>query len=164
MAFGSFGDSAGGGSSGPQPMAEINTTPLVDVMLVLLVIFIITAPLLTHGIRIDLPKASSSANPEKPETVTLSLDAEGHVFWNDKPIADADLDAAMASAAKLDPAPEMHIRADRNTKYQRLAEIMSAARRAGLTKLGFVTDPSLAGAAVAATPAEAAPGSAPAKP
>jgi biopolymer transport protein ExbD len=146
MAFGSFGD-AGGNGGGPQPMSEINTTPLVDVMLVLLVIFIITAPLLTHGIRIDLPKASSSANPEKPETVTLSLDAEGHLFWNDKSVPDDQLDAQMAEAAKRQPSPEMHIRADRNTKYQRLAEIMSAARRAGLTKLGFITDPSMAGTA-----------------
>ncbi|MCU0869920.1 MAG: biopolymer transporter ExbD [Burkholderiales bacterium] len=156
MAFGSFGDGAGS-SGGAQPMSEINTTPLVDVMLVLLVIFIITAPLLTHGIRIDLPKASSSANPEKPETVTLSLDADGHLFWNDKPVPDDQMEAQMAAAAKQQPVPEMHIRADRNTRYQRLAEIMSAARRAGLTKLGFVTDPSPAGSAAAGVTPVAAP-------
>ncbi|MFO1318329.1 MAG: biopolymer transporter ExbD [Burkholderiales bacterium] len=141
MAFGSFG--SGGDAPQPQPMAEINTTPLVDVMLVLLIIFIVTAPLLTHGIRIDLPKASSSASPEKPETVTLSLDAQGKVFWNDAPLTEAELPAALARAAGQDPQPELQIRADLNTRYQRLAEIMSAARRAGLTKLGFVTDPNL---------------------
>ena len=140
MAFGSFQDQ--GGSQAPQPMAEINTTPLVDVMLVLLVIFIVTAPLLTHGIRIDLPKASSTANAEEPDTVTLSVDAEGRLFWNDQLLAEADLPATMARAAGRNPQPELHLRADHETRYQRLAEIMSMARTAGLTKLGFVTDPS----------------------
>ncbi len=138
MAFGSFNEQGGG----QQPMSEINVTPLVDVMLVLVIIFIITAPLLTHGIKIDLPKASSTANPEKPETVTLSLDEKGKVFWNDQPVADDQLPAMMAEAAKKQPQPELHLRADRETRYQKLAEIMSAARNAGLTKLGFVTDPS----------------------
>ena len=142
MAFGSFNEQG----SGPQPMSEINVTPLVDVMLVLVIIFIITAPLLTHGIKIDLPKASSTANPEKPETVTLSLDAKGKVYWNDKPVADDRLPAMMAEAAAKQPQPELHLRADRETRYQKLAEIMAAARNAGLTKLGFVTDPSPAGA------------------
>jgi biopolymer transport protein ExbD len=141
MAFGSFQDQ--GGAPTPQPMSEINTTPLVDVMLVLLIIFIVTAPLLTHGIKIDLPKAASSANPEQPETVTLSVDAEGRVFWNDAVVAEADLPAAMAQAAARTPQPELHLRADMNTKYQRLAEIMALARNAGLTKLGFVTDPNM---------------------
>lgn len=141
MAFGSFNEQGGG----QQPMSEINVTPLVDVMLVLVIIFIITAPLLTHGIKIDLPKAASTANPEKPETVTLSLDEKGKVFWNDKPVADEQLPAMMAEAAKKQPQPELHLRADRETRYQKLAEIMSAARNAGLTKLGFVTDPSTAG-------------------
>jgi biopolymer transport protein ExbD len=141
MAFGSFQDQSG--ASTPQPMAEINTTPLVDVMLVLLIIFIVTAPLLTHGIKIDLPKAASTANPEQPETVTLSVDAAGRVFWNDAAMAEADLPAAMAQAAARNPQPELHLRADMNTKYQRLAEIMAIARNAGLTKLGFVTDPNV---------------------
>jgi biopolymer transport protein ExbD len=134
MAFGSFNEQG----NGPQPMSEINVTPLVDVMLVLVIIFIITAPLLTHGIKIDLPKASSTANPEKPETVTLSLDANGKIFWNDQAVSDEQLPAMMAEAAKKQPQPELHLRADRETRY----EIMSAARNAGLSKLGFVTDPS----------------------
>ncbi len=148
MAFGSFQDQ-GSGSQSPQPMAEINTTPLVDVMLVLLVIFIVTAPLLTHGIRIDLPKASTTANAEEPDTVTLSVDAAGRLYWNDAPIAEADLPAVLARTAARAPQPELHLRADHDTRCDRLAWIMAMARNAGLTKLGFVTDPNVP----AATPA-----------
>lgn len=140
MAFGSFSDD--GGSGGPPPMSDINVTPLVDVMLVLLIIFIVTAPLLTHGIRIDLPKASSQANPEQLDTITVSIDANGKTYWNDKLVDDARLKAVMAEAAAKQPQPSVHIRADKATRYQRLAEIMSAAKSAGLTRLGFVTDPS----------------------
>jgi len=136
MAFGTFND---GGSQ--QPMSEINVTPLVDVMLVLLIIFIITAPLLTHGIKIDLPRASSSAAPEKPETIILSLDAEGRPYWNGKAVGDAELPAMMSAASKQQPQPELHLRADQVTRYQRLAEIMSMARKAGIARMGFVTDP-----------------------
>ena len=141
MSFGGLNDSQGSGGAS-QPMAEINTTPLVDVMLVLLVIFIVTAPLLTHSIRIDLPKASSAASGEEPGTVTLALDAEGRLHWNGQALEPAALPAAMAKAATANPQPELQIRADRGTRYQRLAEIMSMARQAGLTRLGFVTDPS----------------------
>ncbi|MDO9140204.1 MAG: biopolymer transporter ExbD [Methylobacter sp.] len=124
-----------------QPMAEINTTPMVDVMLVLLVIFIITAPLLTHSIKIDLPQAGSQTNPEKPDTVTLSINAEGKLFWNDMPLEDADLALRLAAAAQKQPQPELHLRAERVTPYQKLAEIMAAAQSAGIVKIGFVTDP-----------------------
>lgn len=124
-----------------QPMAEINTTPLVDVMLVLLVIFIITAPLLTHAVKIDLPQASSQPNPEKPDTVTLSIHADGRLFWNDAPIEAQELPIRMATAAQRNPQPELHLRADKTTSYQRLATIMSAAQSAGIEKLGFVTEP-----------------------
>lgn len=142
MSFGNFQDQSGG-STHSQPMAEINTTPLVDVMLVLLVIFIVTAPLLTHGIRIDLPKARSGASPEQPETVTLALDRDGRLYWNEEPISEAELSGRMALAARRDPQPELHLRADLNTRYQRLAEVMAMARNAGLSRLGFVTDPNL---------------------
>jgi biopolymer transport protein ExbD len=138
MSFGSFQDGRGGA---PQPMAEINTTPLVDVMLVLLIIFIVTAPLLTHGIRIDLPKAASSVQPEKPDTVTLAVERDGRLFWNDQAISEAELENAMREAAARTPQPELQLRADRETRYQRLAELMSMARNTGLTRLGFVTDP-----------------------
>ena len=140
MAFGGFEQR---GAS--QPMSEINTTPLVDVMLVLLVIFIITAPLLTHSIKLDLPNAQAPAGAEKPETITLSIDARGGLFWNNEPVADVPaLAARFSEASKREPQPELHRRADRETRYQRIAEVMSAAQQAGLAKIGFVTDPKAA--------------------
>jgi biopolymer transport protein ExbD len=137
VAFGGFEQRGAG-----QPMSEINTTPLVDVMLVLLVIFIITAPLLTHSIKLDLPTAQAPASTETPETITLSIDASGALFWNDERIdGDGQLTARLADAAQRRPQPELHLRADRDTRYQRIAEVMSGAQRAGIAKIGFVTDP-----------------------
>ena len=137
MAFGGF-DQRGGG----QPMAEINTTQLVDVMLVLLVIFIITAPLLTNAIKLDLPKADAAAAASKPETVTLSIDAAGTLFWNGERMTDAEaLEGRLGEAAARKPQPELHLRADRETRYQRIADVMSSAQRAGIAKIGFITEP-----------------------
>ena len=136
MAFGGFSKS---GDS--LPMAEINMIPLIDVMLVLLVIFIITAPLLTHAVKIDLPKASSAPNLTKPDNIQLGIKADGEVYWNGELVDKPALARRMAVAAKLDPQPEVHLRADRTTEYQKVAEVMSAAARAGLLKIGFVTDP-----------------------
>jgi len=136
MAFGGFSDNDGG-----RPMAEINMIPLIDVMLVLLVIFIVTAPLLTHSIRIDLPKASAQVNLEKPETVTLSIDAVGGLYWNDTLISDAQLAINLIDAARRKPQPELHLRAERTTQYQKLAEVMAAAQNAGVNKIGFITEP-----------------------
>lgn len=138
MSSGGFG----GDNRHTQPMAEINTTPMVDVMLVLLVIFIITAPLLTHSIKIDLPQAGSQSNPEKPDIVTLSINAQGKLFWNDTPFEDTELESRLTTAAQNKPQPELHLRADKMTNYQQLAVIMSSAQKAGIEKLGFVTDPS----------------------
>ena len=132
----------GGDNPHAQPMAEINTTPMVDVMLVLLVIFIITAPLLSHSIKIDLPQAGSQSNPEKPDTVTLSINGEGKLFWNDALFADTELASRLATAAQKKPQPELHLRAERVTPYQKLADIMSAAQSAGIIRIGFITDPS----------------------
>jgi biopolymer transport protein ExbD len=124
------------------PMVEINTTPLVDVMLVLLVIFIITAPLLTHSIKLDLPNAQAPAAADKPETIALSIDAQGALFWNNEAVSDIQaLAARFDVAAKRQPQPELHLRADQQVRYQRLAEVMSAAQQAGLNKIGFVTEP-----------------------
>ncbi len=131
----------GGDNHHTQPMAEINTTPMVDVMLVLLVIFIITAPLLTHAVKIDLPQAASQPEQEKPDAVTLSVNAEGKLFWNDAPFEEAELAARLAAEAQKKPQPELHLRAERITPYQKLAEILSAAQSAGIVKIGFVTDP-----------------------
>lgn len=131
----------GGDNHHGQPMAEINTTPMVDVMLVLLVIFIITAPLLTHSIKIDLPQASSQSNQEKPDTVTLSINGEGKLFWNDEPLADSELTSRLTTEAQKKNQPELRLRADKTTNYQQLAAVMSAAQTAGIEKLGFVTEP-----------------------
>ena len=137
MAFGSFTKS---GES--TPMAEINMIPLIDVMLVLLVIFIITAPLLTHAVKIELPKASSNPNITRPQNIQLGIRANGEVFWNGEAVDKPTLEARMAEAGKLEPQPEIHLRADRKTEYQKVAEVMSAAARAHLVKIGFITDPS----------------------
>lgn len=123
------------------PMSEINTTPLVDVMLVLLVIFIITAPLLTHSVRIDLPKASSQPVIEKPEIISIAIDGAGKMYWNDVPLVEGELKIKLAQIAQQKPEPELHIRADKETRYQILADVMAAAQNAGVTKLGFVSEP-----------------------
>jgi biopolymer transport protein ExbD len=136
MAFGGFND-----NRQPAPMAEINVTPMVDVMLVLLVIFIITAPLFTHAVKLDLPNAQSAPAPEKPETISLSINGEGTIFWNDTAIEQKDLNAKLASAAQHKPQPELQLRADKSTRYEVIAQVMSAAQSNGLTKMGFVTDP-----------------------
>ncbi|HZV98133.1 MAG TPA: biopolymer transporter ExbD [Methylophilaceae bacterium] len=134
-----FGGSHLGGNNAP--MAEINTTPLVDVMLVLLVIFIITAPLLTHAVKIDLPQASSQPLPEKPEVISISIDQAGKMYWNDVPMVQGELTAKLQQAAVTKPQPELHIRADKETRYQILAEVMADAQNAGIQRLGFVSDP-----------------------
>jgi biopolymer transport protein ExbD len=136
MAMGSFN------SPGSQaPMAEINTTPLVDVMLVLLIIFIITAPLMTHSVKVELPQASSTPTPETPVTLQVSIDAENVVFVADQAVDRGSLEARFREAVALDANVELHLRADRATRYETVAETMSAARRAGLAKIGFVTQP-----------------------
>lgn len=136
MAFGGLLNDAGDGDN-----AEINMIPLIDVMLVLLVIFIITAPLMTHAVKVDLPVAASQPNDVKPETINLSIKADGSVFWNAEPMDATAWRAQMDLAAAKNPQPEIHIRADGELAYKNVAQIMSDAARAGLTKLGFVTDP-----------------------
>ena len=133
MTFGSFeeGDVA-------RPMADINTTPLVDVMLVLLVIFIITAPLFQQAVPVDLPRVDSSRLDDKPFTIQLAIDAVGGLYWNGEPMVPADLDARFAAARGREP--ELHLRADRNTRYENVAAAMAAAQKAGITKIAFVTD------------------------
>lgn len=129
------------GMEGSDINNEINVTPMVDVMLVLLVIFIITAPLFTHAVKLDLPAAQSAPSPEKPDTITLSINGEGKLFWNEEPIAQQDLDARMTQAAQREPLPELQLRADKATRYETIAQVMSAAQNNGLTKMGFITDP-----------------------
>src|SRR5574337_953692 len=136
MAFGGFEQ-----QGNHAPMSEINTTPLVDVMLVLLIIFMITAPLLTHAVKIDLPKASSQASEDKPDNISLALRGDGQLFWNDQPLPDAELPARLAAAAARQPQPELHLRADRERSEEHTSEVMSAARQAGIQKMGFITLP-----------------------
>ncbi|MDB5840296.1 MAG: exbD [Herminiimonas sp.] len=120
---------------------EINTTPLVDVMLVLLIIFIITVPVINHSVKMDLPRASSQPNQTKPEHINLAIDAQGGLSWDAVPIAAGELNARMAAAALASPQPELHLRAERTTPYEKVAQVMSAAQSNGLSKIGFITDP-----------------------
>jgi biopolymer transport protein ExbD len=123
------------------PMADMNVVPLVDVMLVLLVIFIVTAPLLTHAVKIDLPKASSSANVTKPEHIEFGIRENGELFWNGEPVALTELAPRFSAEAKRQPQPELHLRADRNARYESVAQVMAVAARAGLLRIGFVSTP-----------------------
>lgn len=137
MAFGSF-DS----TRHQEPMAEINVVPLVDVMLVLLVVFIITAPLLTHAVKIDLPKASNQTNLIKADHIEFGIRADGSFYWNGEKVAAAVLADRFAIEAQKQPQPELHIHADKLAHYELVAQAMSGAAKAGLVRIGFVTDPS----------------------
>ena len=133
MAFSSGG---GGGV-----MAEINVTPLVDVMLVLLIIFMITAPLAQHKIKIELPIAALSKPPDEAanQPITLSVKDNGELYWNDEPITEAAMQAQLRVAAQRTPQPELQIRADRDTEYQIVASVMTDAKNSGMVKVGFIT-------------------------
>jgi biopolymer transport protein ExbD len=136
MSFGSLSDSESDGD-----LAEINMIPLIDVMLVLLVIFIVTAPLLTHAVKVDLPRASSAPNLTKPDNVQVAIDRAGQVHWNGEAVTAPVLAERLRAAAAQSPQPELHLRAERTTPYEKVAEVMSAAAREGLTRIGFVTEP-----------------------
>ncbi len=133
MSFGSFSE---GGIS--QPMGEINTTPLVDVMLVLLVIFIITIPAMHQAVPIDLPQVSSRKVEDKPVVIQLALDADGRYFLDGAPAHRADLESQFAATAARNP--ELHLRADRGTRYENVADILAVAQKAGINRIAFVTE------------------------
>jgi biopolymer transport protein ExbD len=122
-------------------MNEINMTPLVDVMLVLLIVFMVTIPVIRHAVKIDLPHASSQKEETKPAQVTVSIDADGNLLWDDQKISDDVLREKITAAAQQEPQPELHLNADRKVAYERVADVMSAAQAGGLTKIGFVTEP-----------------------
>jgi biopolymer transport protein ExbD len=122
-------------------MNEINMTPLVDVMLVLLIIFIITVPVMKHAVNIDLPRATNQPQETKPETIRLSVDGQGAYYWNEGKIEDAALPALLQAAAGQTPQPELHIRGDKAVRYERVAQAMAAAQQAGVRKIGFITEP-----------------------
>jgi len=134
MAFGTQDDA-------DEVMNEINMTPLVDVMLVLLIIFIITVPVMKHAVPVDLPRASNEREVVKPETIRLSVTANGQYHWNETAISDEELEPRLQAEARKDPQPDLHIRGDKEVRYERVAQAMSAAQRAGVRKIGFVTDP-----------------------
>jgi biopolymer transport protein ExbD len=122
-------------------MNEINMTPLVDVMLVLLIIFIITVPVMKHAVNIDLPQASAQTQSLKPETISLSVNAQGAYFWNQRPVPDGKLGALLQAEAVKTPQPELHIRGDKAVRYEFVAQAMALAQQAGVRKIGFITEP-----------------------
>ncbi|WP_199104365.1 biopolymer transporter ExbD [Aquitalea sp. ASV11] len=134
MAFGSFDKGPGA------PMAEINTTPLVDVMLVLLVVFIITAPLLTNSVKLDLPQAAAAAHQDKPEQIRLSINAVGALFWNDQPVSQSALAARFAAAVQSNPKVELNLRADKSVRYELVATTLATAQQNGISRIGFLTE------------------------
>ncbi len=124
-----------------EEMSEINMIPLIDVMLVLLIVFIITVPVINHAVRLELPQAAARRSSDTPETIRIAVDAKGAWYWNDGPIDDEALPGKLAIVAALDPQPELHIRGDRDVRYERVAQVMALAQSAGLRRIAFVTDP-----------------------
>jgi biopolymer transport protein ExbD len=122
-------------------LSEINMIPLIDVMLVLLIVFMITVPVMKHAVDVALPQASSQVSQDKPDTIKLSVSAEGQFHWNEKAVSDDELQALLTEAATAEPQPELHIRGDKDVRYERVAQAMAAAQRAGIKQLGFVTEP-----------------------
>ncbi len=136
MSFGRLGDTT-------EPMSEMNVIPLVDVMLVLLVIFIVTAPVITHSVQLELPRASSSPSQETVDSVTLALDATGRLFWDNQVLDEGELAQRLSDAVTSNPDLAVYLRADRDTRYETLARIMADVRRAGVARLAFVSQPEL---------------------
>jgi len=136
MAFASFD-----ARRGSAPMAEINMVPLIDVMLVLLVIFIVTAPLLTHAVKLDLPKVSSQPNQLKPDKIEFAIDAQGVRHWNGEVVTRQEAAQRFAAEGGKQPQPEIHLRADQGVAYRAVAETLADASKAGLSKIGFVSEP-----------------------
>ena len=134
MAFGTQDDT-------DEVMNEINMTPLVDVMLVLLIVFIITVPVMKHSVNVDLPSATSTPQDPKPDTIRLSVNAQGDYFWNEQRVGDQDLLPRLEAEARRDPQPELHLRGDKEARYERVAQALAAAQRSGLRRIGFITEP-----------------------
>jgi len=123
-----------------QPMSDINMTPLIDVMLVLLVIFIITAPLMSASLRLDLPRTAGAQASSAVQFVTVAVDAKGQFYWGDEPVAEAQLTARVRDAARGNPATEVQLRADKQVPYGRIAELIGLVQDGGLSRIGFVTE------------------------
>ena len=136
MAFGSFDQ-----HKGRQPVSEINMIPLIDVMLVLLIIFMITAPLMTHAVKIDLPRATSEPQAAEADHIALSITADGQLFWNEAGVSRAQLNERLQQVVQQTPQPELHVRADQNAPYRFVAEALADAAKAGVTRIGFISEP-----------------------
>jgi len=121
--------------------AQINTTPLVDVMLVLLIIFLITIPVVIHNIRVELPKERNLPTQTKPENVVIAVDRDGKTFWNNRPVADSELSARLGEIASRQPQPEVHIRGDREARYEFVGRVVYRCQQAGIARVGFITEP-----------------------
>jgi biopolymer transport protein ExbD len=139
----SMGITSGGGApEDDKPMSEINTTPLVDVMLVLLILFLITIPVITQSVRVDLPKAANIPTQTKPENINIAVDRNGNVFWNTALVSNQDaLLERIKQVAVMDPQPEIHVRGDRQTVYEHIGRVIVLCQRAGIQKVGFITEP-----------------------
>lgn len=135
MAFGS------GLNDNDDMVSDINMVPLIDVMLVMLIIFILAVPVLTHAVKLDLPRAENTPNLPKPEAVNLAVTTDGSVYWNDEKLDDAQLAQRLEAAARNEPQPEIFIRGDRKVEYEHVARVMAAVQRSGVLRLGFVTEP-----------------------
>ncbi|HAV73995.1 MAG: biopolymer transporter ExbD [Gammaproteobacteria bacterium] len=133
MSFNSYDDQ--------QEMSEINMTPLVDVMLVLLIIFIITVPVITHSVKVDLPQASQQPTEVKPDVVTLTVQRDGSLMWNDETLTFENLELRLQAVAQQEKQPELRIQGDKAVEYEKVVQVMAAAQRAGVEKLGFMTEP-----------------------
>ena len=134
--------SVGSGSGEGQLNSTINTTPLVDVMLVLLIIFLITIPVITKTVKVSLPKAANIATQTKPENITVAVDSQGNIYWNNEQVASRDqLIEMIKIEAVKDPQPEIHIRGDSQARYEDIGRVMYAIQRGGIVKVGFITEP-----------------------
>jgi biopolymer transport protein ExbD len=132
----------GGPADDEKPMSEINTTPLVDVMLVLLILFLITIPVITQSVKVDLPKAANIPTQTKPENINIAVDTEGNVFWNTAMVPSQDaLLERIKQVAVMDPQPEIHVRGDRGTAYEHIGRVIVICQRGGIQKVGFITEP-----------------------
>ena len=131
-----------GGGGGGSVMSNINTTPLVDVMLVMLIIFLITIPVINKTVKVDLPKAVNIPTQTKPENITIAVNKDGQIFWNDKAIPNMEslLDNIKTAAVKK-PQPELHIRGDKDTRFEAIGRVMYMVQRGGIVKVGFLTEP-----------------------
>ncbi|MGE0114010.1 MAG: ExbD/TolR family protein [Steroidobacteraceae bacterium] len=142
-----MGMNVGGGSGEDEVMSNINTTPLVDVMLVLLIIFLITIPVITQTIKMELPDTVNQASIDKPDDITIAVDKQGQIYWNVKPITQEELlDRLKVEAVKV-PQPEVHVRGDRDVRFEYVGRVMVMCQRSGIVRVGFISQPKTGDAA-----------------